>query len=56
MSERQSKRVRRILRLIRTNDPERHKQRLPRMAPEPRLIGWQNTTREEYDAARQERK
>jgi len=30
--------------------------RLPRMAPSPELIGWQNTTREEYDAARLERK
>jgi hypothetical protein len=53
MSERQSKRMRRLL--IMAGLAYRPK-RIPRMAPSPELIGWQNTTREEYDAARRERK
>ncbi len=54
MSERRAKQVRRLLVMLGVNDPQA--KRLSRMAASPELIGWQNTTREEYDAACRGRK
>ena len=53
MSERRAKQQRRLL--IMAGLAYRPK-RLPKRAASPELIGWQNTTREEYDEARRERK
>jgi hypothetical protein len=54
MNERRAKQQRRRL-LIMAGKAFRPK-RIPKRAASPELIGWQNTTREEYDEARRERK
>ena len=45
MSGRRAKQLRRLLRIIETDAPERHKVRLPRLTVHEDLLGWSDNAR-----------